>query len=117
MRLGLAGAGLLTILALPQIAARAAEADDIAQKVQSAKTPADHEALAAFYDQQASAAKSKAEEHRRMGEFYKGTAMPKGLGTSSMPQHCDALVKSFEAQARELAAMAEVHRQLAKSVK
>ena len=44
-------------MSLPATYAPAAEDMDILQKVQSAKTPADHESIAAYYDQQAAAAK------------------------------------------------------------
>lgn len=85
----------------------------------SAKRAADHEAIASIYDAQAAVAKKKAAEHRRMGESYKGmgTAIGKGSGASSMAQHCESLVKSFEQEAAQYEAMAQVHRDLAKAAK
>ena len=77
-------------VALPTAQALAAE--DITQKVQTAKTAADHEAIASYYDAQAADASQKAAMHRKMGESYKGmpaTASGKGSGISAMPQHCE----------------------------
>lgn len=108
----------LTALALPVLYARAADEADIVQKVQSAKTAADHEAIAKYYDEQAAEATKMAAEHRRMGESYKafGSSMGKGSAMSTMPQHCEALAKSYEAEADHYKAMAQTHRDLAKTV-
>ena len=110
---------LLAELALPISYAPAAEDMDIASKVQAAKTAADHQALAEHFDQQAAEATKNAALHRRMGESYKGfaTSIGKGSGVSSMPQHCEALAKNFEAEADHYKAMAQTHRDLAKAAK
>src|SRR5262245_61030667 len=86
MATGLAVAGLTG-------GSAAMAAEDVATKVQAAKTAADHEALAGLYDKQAAAAKSEAATHRKMGEAYKGagtSATGKSAGLSAMPQHCDS---------------------------
>jgi hypothetical protein len=88
--------------------------------ISSAKTAADHEALAAQYDKDAAAAKASAAEHRKMGEAYKGqpaVSGGKGAGISAMPEHCDSLVKSYEDQAQMYTAMAAAERELAKAAK
>lgn len=95
-------------------------AADLAHQVQSAKTAADHQALAQEYDRQAAAARASAAEHKKMAEAYKGVpaaASGKGSGVSAMPQHCEALVANYEKQAETLAAMAATERELAKQVK
>lgn len=111
-------AGLLLAggMSLPATYARAAENVDILQKVQSAKTPADHEAIAEYYDQQAAAAKKKAAEHEVMAKTYTGggTSIGKGYPVA-MPQHCQALAKSYNDEAAHYTAMAQTHRDLAKS--
>jgi hypothetical protein len=120
-RIATLGAAVLLAagLALPITYAVGAENVDILQKVQTAKTPADHEAIAAYYEQQAAAAKKNADMHRQMAETYKGggTAIGKGSGATAMPQHCQNLAKSFDEEAAQYAAMAQVHRELAKSAK
>ena len=62
--------------------AQGIEAANLPEMIAIAKTPADHEALAAWYEQQASAAKKQVALHERMmeryesapyAEYYKGT--------------------------------------------
>jgi hypothetical protein len=108
---------LVGVLAVPVSRAIAADETDIAQKVQAAKTPADHEAIAKYYDGQAAEARKKAAEHKRMGDSYRGSSTGKAGSPSSMPYHCDALSKAFESQAAEYEGMAQTHRDLAKAVK
>jgi hypothetical protein len=99
-------------------AVRAPAAEDLSQKVQAAKTPADHEALAADYDKLAAAARAEAAVHRKMAEAYKGmsaTAIGKAGGLSAMPQHCESLVKTFEEQAKMYDALAAAERALSKA--
>ena len=113
-------AALFAAVALPAGYVRAADDADIMERVQSAKNPADHEGIAQFYEKQAADATAKAAEHRKMGQAYKGlsgTATGKGYATSAMPQHCEALAKDFDSEAKNFQAMAEAHRQLAKTAK
>lgn len=115
-----AAAGLLAVgLYLPAFYAHAAEDVDIVTKLQSAKTPADHEAIASYYDVRAAEAKKQAEKHRKMADSYTVAPALGGKPTSPtpMPQHCHSLVKAFEAEAAEYTAMAEAHRAAAKSAK
>lgn len=93
----------------------AAGGGDMLQQVESAKTPADHAALAAQYDGMAAAAKANAATHRKMGEAYKGmpaTTGGKVTAASSMPQHCEAIAKSFDDQAEMYRTMAATEREL-----
>lgn len=126
MRLGkmivaLAGMTAIVAVSLPTgWAAAAAEGSATAQKVQAAKTAADHEALAKEYEKEATAAKAKAAEHRSMAEAYKGMPAISGgkVGAASaMPQHCESLAKSFDQQAEMYSAMAASERELAKAAK
>jgi hypothetical protein len=98
---------------------RAGAADDtsIVDQVKSAKTPAEHEAIAKRYDAQAAAARRNAAAHEQMADSYRAMAssIGKGSGASSMPQHCESLVKTFEAEAADYEAMAQAHRALAKA--
>jgi hypothetical protein len=48
----------------------AQEATSLEQLISDAKTPADHEAIAVRYEQQAQDAHKKHAEHQKMGEFY-----------------------------------------------
>ena len=109
---------VLAALSLPGKFASAAEEMDIMHMIQTAKTPADHEAIAKYYDEQAAQAKKSAEMHRKMASTYTGGGTPSGKGTkASFPQHCTALAKEFDEEAAHYAAMAEMQRELAKSAK
>src|SRR5262245_65308399 len=92
---------LAGMLAAPIRPACAEEQGNIEEMVKNARTPADHQALAAHYDALAADAESRAASHRTMANSYRGTPLPKGGGTTAMVQHCQNLAKSFEAQARE----------------
>lgn len=106
---------LFVVLALPTMRAAGSEQDDLVQKIQTAKTAADHEALAARYEQQAAKARAEADLHKQMeGAYGAGASTGKGLWVP-MPQHCATLVKSNENSAKEYEAMAAAHREMAKS--
>ena len=105
------GAVLLPASRLP-----AEEQMDMEKKISSAKTAADHEAIAAEYESEAAAAKAKAAEHRKMAESYKelgGAA----IGKLHLDEHCERLVKSYEKEAMEDEALAKAHREMAKAAK
>ena len=107
----------LAAFALPVFPARAANDADMLKQVQSAKTPADHEAIAKHYDAEAAAATQSAATHRKMGESYKGQAASssgKAAGISAMPGHCESLAKNFDAESEQFKSMAQTHRDLAK---
>jgi hypothetical protein len=105
--------------------AQALDADDLPSAVENAKTAADHEAIAAFYEGEAKEARAQAEQHRAMGSTYKKHqqhSMPAGKGVPStlnktMPPHCDQLTATYEAAAKEYEAMAAAHREEASAIK
>ena len=113
---GLALLVLGIAVALPGSPVSVAGAADIEQMIASAKTPADHEAIAAYYEGQAKEARQKAEEHRKMGAVYKkeGGAF---LHKTHFDEHCAALIRNFTSEAKEYEALAAAHRQLAKPAK
>jgi hypothetical protein len=98
-------------LVLSPVHARAGE--DIEKKIATAKTAADHEAIAAHFDKEAKAAEAKAKYHTEMGAAYKkmGGAV---ITKNHADQHCSAIAASYEAIAKENAALAEAHRAQAK---
>jgi hypothetical protein len=109
----------LALLGMTALVAPTHAADDMAAQVQSAKTAADHEALAKTYDAQAASASKSAAEHRTMAEAYKSAAATsggKGAGVSAMPGHCEALAKSYDAEAEHYRSMAQTHRDIAKGM-
>ena len=109
---------VLGAVSLPAKFASAAESTDILQMLQNAKTPADHEAIAKYYDEQAAAAKKQADLHRKMASTYTTGGTPMGKGAAvPLPQHCLAIAKAFDEQAAEYTAMAQAQRELAKEGK
>ena len=95
--------------------AAAVEQFDIKQAVTGATTPADHEAIASYYDREAAAAKDQAAEHRRLAETYRRLAVtPRGQGFQPMGNHCQRLAQSYEGIASDNATLAEAHRQMAR---
>jgi hypothetical protein len=85
---------------------------ELVQKIESARTRSDHEGLVATYAQEATAARTKAEEHRKMALMYKGRAVS-GKGGISMPSHCNSIVSQYESIAAEYDGMAVEHRRMA----
>ncbi len=79
--------------------------DNLNQMIAKAKTPADHEAIAAYYDHEGANNDKMAELHRASENIYTKT-------TNVL--HCKALIKSYEEAAREDQALAAWHREMAK---
>lgn len=98
----------------PASRAIAADTADIEAKITAAKTPADHEAIAAYYDQQAAEVRTKIDEHKKMAVDYK--KLPHNSKVH-FDQHCDALSRDYAAAAKEYDALAKAHRQMAKQAK
>src|SRR5512147_697519 len=83
--------------------------DNVVEAVSAAKTPADHQALAAYFTAKAEAATEQAEKHAMMATAFTGKAR------KNMQMHCNALVRSFKDQAKDYAALAKEQKQLAGS--
>ena len=88
-----AGLLLLAAVSLPTIRAGAQQTivtyDNLDQMIANAKTPADHEAIAAYYQEQAADAKKKADLHRRTAETYRSLKISKPVYMAEM---CDGIV-------------------------
>ena len=104
-------AGLVFSVATPVSIAQAANVTEA--QIAAARTPADHEAIAAAYDAEAKAADEMAANHETMSRAYK-SAGAKG-GTQSMVSHCGRLVTQYRAAAQEYRALATEHRAMAKA--
>jgi hypothetical protein len=68
---------------------------DLSAQIAMAKTPANHEAIAAEYEE-ARAAREKAAEHEEMGASYSGGAAKEQI---RLADHCRAIAKRFREQA------------------
>ena len=77
---------------------------------ESASTPKEHAALAAYYTNQAATARAQAEHHRSMGKAY---GAGKFFDVQKMKEHCEKLAALYEEQATEFDALAQMQGALA----
>ena len=108
---------VLTLLApasLPAIKAATQPAvvsdDNLDQMIASAKTPAEHEAIAAFYDQKAAEAGKKAELHRNTADTYRKLKISKPVGMAEM---CEGIAAMWAKIAADDSKLAKDHREMA----
>jgi hypothetical protein len=117
-RLTMLLAAVLLLLAaaasLPTVRAGAQQAvvtdDNLDQMITSAKTPADHDAIAVFYEQQAADAKKKAELHRNTADTYRKLKISKPVGMAEM---CDQIAAMWDKIAADNSRLAKAHREMA----
>jgi len=103
---------LVATLYLPtqRVGVAAAQTFDLEKAVTGAKTPADHETIAPYYDKEGPTAKAKAAEHRKLMEAYRNLA---GKSQFGMEGHCQRLGQNYGSIATENTALATSHRQMA----
>jgi hypothetical protein len=83
---------------------------DMAAMVESAKTPADHEALAKMYDDEGAKATKLAAEHDKMAKSYSTVQR-----LSEMASHCQRLASYYKSAAEDYKAMAIMEREQTKA--
>jgi len=97
----------LAIVAAPIAGIAWAEDSALEQlMVESATTPAQHQALAKYYRSKAAEAKAEAENHRSMVRSYSGVSVPMG---KQQAEHCNQLASLSDAQAAEYEKLAASH--------
>ena len=107
--------GLFLGIAVADFAiAQEVTSSDLAQRIQTAKTPADHSALADYYAKEAANAKAQADQHAKMEKLYLAERAS-GKGLSSISAHCKNIVKQYQQMAADYDAMAVAHREAAKA--
>ena len=101
----LAAAGLGILLALPHSAVSGEPTPKSLEALaaESASTPAQHQALAAYYRRKSAAAREDVETHREMALSYSNHQ------AGGMTAHCDNLAKAAQQQAAEYEALAAFH--------
>ena len=85
--------------------------ENVTERIVQAKTPAEHEAIAAYYKAQAAVAAAKVKEHEAMVKAYGGH------GAKTMNRHCEALLQTYRAQQKDLETLAKDHEEMAKAAK
>ena len=113
---------LLLALSVAPIAAQTPKTprltdDEVVAFLENAKTPADHERLATYYEQVATDLDKTAARHKQLAAIYRkmpepGT--PRIAKQVSFAAHCDAIAAGSIKDAKEARTMAEHHRMLAK---
>lgn len=94
-------------------------ATDIDQMVASAKTAADHQAIANYYDQQAAEARDQIARHQKMSKAYESSPGLRSAGPSYWrvgAKDCDVLKRSYQNIAAQDEALAKMHREMATQV-
>lgn len=84
--------------------------------LQSPKTAADHEAIAAHYEEDARMLREKAEEHKKILAEYKAKPYLYGKGYIGFDVHCERLIDLYGKGADESLEMAKMHRQIAEGI-
>lgn len=88
------------------------------QRIQQASTPADHAAIAAYYDEQARDSERLRRERQDARRHYAhvpaGVYYPTGT-TPGILEHYDRLIEGYDQTARESRALSHWHQRLAES--
>ena len=100
-------------LSTQRVGVAEAQTFNLEKAVTEAKTPAEHEALASYYEKETATAKDKAAEHRRLAEIYRTQAASGRAPLQPMGMHCQQLAQIYESAAADDDALAAAHRQMA----
>ena len=85
--------------------------------IANAKTPEDHQKLAAYYRDMAAEAKANAAEHEKILAAYNQnpSTHPPAKAAGGPAEHCRTLIRLYNDEAKEDLAMADQHDQMAKA--
>jgi hypothetical protein len=107
-----ASAALVPYSFMSKSAQAADDGFDVAAAISTAATKADHEKIAAFYEQQATELDTKVAQHKKMSAAYRHAGKGKHSGIP-MDSHCDELIKSYQRAADGNRDLAKSHRDMA----
>ncbi len=105
--------GMVAFVYLPFSSAD--EWDDIQQKIRDAKTAADHQALAAFYEKEAQAAHKLHNTHVTMEAAYAASRIRQEKGRPT--EHCRVIAEKYRDMAKEYETLAAMHKATAAQLK
>jgi hypothetical protein len=108
-----AGLGLMVVISLPFVLAQ--PGDTIELQIREANTPADHQALAAWYEKEAQAAQQLASKHFMMRDVYAATRAMERKDQAG--EHCAFVAKKYQDMAKEYETLAAIHRMVAEQLK
>lgn len=87
---------------------------NLAEKIEQARTPADHREIADYYEARASAARREQADQRELGARYERRWRPDGHGMGSRAsRHVEELAEDHEQTASHYRGMADWHREMA----
>jgi cbb3-type cytochrome oxidase cytochrome c subunit len=104
-------------LVMPAYRAVAAQDVDIDKLIATAKTAADHQAIADYYKEQAKEAQAQADKHKKMAQEYSMSSIGRQATKTHFHEHCEALVRDYESAAKEYDGLAKAHEEMAKAAK
>jgi hypothetical protein len=108
-----AGLGFMVMISLPFGVAQ--PGDNIEQNIREAKTPADHQALATWYEKEAQAAEQLASKHFMMRQVYAAARAMERHDQAG--EHCAFVAKKYQEMAKEYETLAAIHRMVAEQLK
>lgn len=108
-----AGLGLMVVISLPFVLAQ--PGDTIEQQIREAKTPADHQALATWYEKEAQAAQQLASKHFMMRQVYAAARAMERHDQAG--EHCAFVAKKYQEMAKEYETLAAIHSMVAEQLK
>ena len=85
------------------------------EKLEAARTKADHDELAGYYEQEANALRAKAKQHEQKA---KASGPPTGYARlkDSFARHCNYLANKYRDDAEANLALAKLHRRMAEEL-
>jgi hypothetical protein len=92
----------------------------LGEKIEAARTRADHQAIAAVYERQAQDDKRASEQHSGLARIYSRRQYSSGgvAGPNpAMVAHCQNLARIYQQAVEENLALAKMHRQMAAEAK
>jgi hypothetical protein len=101
----------LAIASMPIIALAAGPEQNLEQMISTAKSKADHEALAAHYEAEAKQSMDLAEQHIQMEKDYR--VLESGSKGPKFSIHCKNLAAKYRETAAENRQLADLHHQMA----
>jgi hypothetical protein len=84
---------------------------NIEQRIRDAKTPADHQAIAAFYEKEAQAAHKLHNQHVNMEAAYAASRIMQEKARPT--EHCRVIAERYRDIAKEYETLAAMHKNLA----
>lgn len=121
------GSGIVLAAAVLTLGSCAAEGPvkpaRLEQKIEAARTRADHQEIAVIYEEEAERDRAAAERHRGLARAYErgwvwtGPRVGSARRADFMVTHCENLARIYQQAAEENLALAKIHHQVAAETK